>query len=260
MRVKESRSASQASNVSNVIVVREERRIQDSVGPDNEVIILRDDNEPGPSGIQQSSSVPVKDRDSESNESRRSQHVGSSQSVSPGPSYYKCQQNEIVTLTKTVRVVTTQHDNSMVVIRKRKKGGGVREQVQKPTAIADNNKQYMSGDKHIDQMIKRRNRMRKKSSTDRKNIWPGDPEYIAFVPPAPRLDPISRLVGGFQDHELDVLPATSNKLFPTRVCRVCRKKYGRRKESRYYCMKCVIPLCVVRCFKIYHTQTNYKKF
>ena len=46
----------------------------------------------------------------------------------------------------------------------------------------------------------------------------GEPEYIAFVPPAPRLDPISRLVRGFKVHELDVLPATSNKLFPTRVC------------------------------------------
>ena len=151
--------------------------IQDSVGPDNEVIILRDDNEPGPSGIQQNR-VPVRDRDSDSDESRRSQHVGSSQSVSPGPrSYYKCQQNKMVTLTmKTVRVVTTQ-------------------QVQKPTAIADNNKQYMSGDEHVDQMIKQRNRMRKKSSTDGKNIWPGDPEYIAFVPNAPRLDPIKRLIG-----------------------------------------------------------------
>ena len=145
------------SNVSNVIVVREERRIQDSVGPDkedNEVIILSDSDE-----------------------------------------------------SRTVRV-TTQHDNSMV-ITKRKKGGGVREQIQKPTAIAD---------------YKRRNRMRKetrrnrRSSTDRKNIWPGEPEYIALVPPAPRLDPISRLVGGFQDHELDALSATSNKLFPTRVC------------------------------------------
>ena len=89
---------------------------------------------------------------------------------------------------------------------------------------------------------------------------PGEPEYIAFVPPAPRKDPISRLRGGLQLHELDVLPATQNKLYPTRVCRVCKRRDSRRKETRYYCVKCGMALCVVGCFKIYHTIRSYKTF
>ena len=148
--------------------------IQDSVTPeDPEVIILHDDNEPGPIGI--------RDRDSDRVVSRRRPHTS------------------MVTLTmkklktKTVRVTN--------------------QQVQK-----------------------------------------------SCVPHAPKLDPPFRLTGGFKSHELETLPSNSIKIFPTRRCRVCVKKYGRRRESRYYCVQCGIPLCVVGCFKIYHTQTNYKNF
>ena len=95
------------------------------------------------------------------------------------------------------------------------------------------------------------------SSSEEEIVVPGEPEFIAYVPPAPRHDPINRL-GGFQQHELDALPQTGKKQYPTRNCRVCKRRDGRRRETRYYCAKCNVALCVVGCFKIFHTLRNYR--
>ncbi|KAJ8312517.1 hypothetical protein KUTeg_009890 [Tegillarca granosa] len=46
-------------------------------------------------------------------------------------------------------------------------------------------------------------------------------------------------------------------------CEVCndRKKQGwKRKQTRFFCKTCRVPLCVEPCFEIYHTVQNYKKY
>ena len=63
-------------------------------------------------------------------------------------------------------------------------------------------------------------------------------------------------------HFPDYIPPTEKKAAPTRCCAVCcnqrdSKGKKRRKETRYYCQKCNVGLCVVPCFKIYHTELNF---
>ena len=48
---------------------------------------------------------------------------------------------------------------------------------------------------------------------------------------------------------------------PSRCCFVCSKIPGeilKGKRTSYWCEDCGKALCVVPCFKIYHTQTDYK--
>lgn len=59
-------------------------------------------------------------------------------------------------------------------------------------------------------------------------------------------------------HFPECIPATEKKQFPTRQCGVCcrvRDARGKkvRKETRYYCPICDVPLCVTPCFRVYHT-------
>jgi len=54
----------------------------------------------------------------------------------------------------------------------------------------------------------------------------------------------------------ELVPGTSKKK-PTRRCVVCWAN-GRRKESSYWCSNCEKALCVVPCFKVYHTDKNLK--
>lgn len=63
-------------------------------------------------------------------------------------------------------------------------------------------------------------------------------------------------------HFIDYCPPTENKQNPTRMCVVCCSKVDQsrkkiRKETRYYCPDCDVGLCLVPCFKIYHTIENY---
>lgn len=57
------------------------------------------------------------------------------------------------------------------------------------------------------------------------------------------------------------LPCTAGKLQPTGRCKVCcsHSKDGKkvRKETRYHCADCDVPLCVVPCFEIYHSRKNF---
>ncbi|XP_039719790.1 piggyBac transposable element-derived protein 4-like [Pteropus medius] len=57
------------------------------------------------------------------------------------------------------------------------------------------------------------------------------------------------------------IPPTSGKQNPTGRCKVCcsHNKDGKkiRRETRYFCEKCDVPLCVVPCFEIYHTKKYY---
>ncbi|XP_015186433.1 PREDICTED: piggyBac transposable element-derived protein 4-like isoform X2 [Polistes dominula] len=62
---------------------------------------------------------------------------------------------------------------------------------------------------------------------------------------------VTRLVG---NHVPNYIPGTS-KSNPTRRCSLCSKRKI-RKETRYLCTTCKVPLCVVPCFGEYHSKTE----
>ena len=57
-------------------------------------------------------------------------------------------------------------------------------------------------------------------------------------------------------HFLENIPSTRSEKRPVRRCHVCAAKEI-RKETIYYCCKCDTSLCIVPCFKIYHTVLKY---
>ena len=54
-------------------------------------------------------------------------------------------------------------------------------------------------------------------------------------------------------HFPDVIPKTTPTQRPMKRCMVCNGN-KKRKESRFMCAKCYVPLCIVPCFGIYHTK------
>ena len=68
-------------------------------------------------------------------------------------------------------------------------------------------------------------------------------------------DPQSRLDASFLGHELVTLPPNPKKKAPTRRCRVCSRN-GYRRETRWYCRVCEVPLCV-GCNAVYHSRADY---
>ena len=77
-------------------------------------------------------------------------------------------------------------------------------------------------------------------------------------PAAPREDPMDRLHVHLAGHELVKFPPTERKKAPQRRCRVCQRK-GQRKDTRFYCKACNMPLCPVDCYRDYHTKKDFKK-
>ena len=71
---------------------------------------------------------------------------------------------------------------------------------------------------------------------------------------APQHDPISRLSSGFKSHH--IVSFIHCKKYPQRKCRLC-KKNGARKDTRYYCKECNIPLCKAPCFGDYHSKKMF---
>lgn len=59
-------------------------------------------------------------------------------------------------------------------------------------------------------------------------------------------------------HFANFIPSTAQKKFTTKRCVVCTKN-KRRRESRYMCPTCNVPLCIVPCFEIYHTKKHFQK-
>ena len=62
-------------------------------------------------------------------------------------------------------------------------------------------------------------------------------------------------------HFLDYVPPTEKKDKPMRYCAVCSQKRNAlgkkvRRESRYQCSECDVGLCVVPCFREYHTKVD----
>ena len=70
-----------------------------------------------------------------------------------------------------------------------------------------------------------------------------------------------------ETHNVEHIPPTERKRYPSKRCRVCCKRAkqdgpGARKhpkESVYYCRQCPSRpgLCIWPCFHLYHTQFNY---
>lgn len=56
-----------------------------------------------------------------------------------------------------------------------------------------------------------------------------------------------------EQHFPEYIPSTTAKQRPVKRCVVCSKKKIRR-ETRYMCRDCSVGLCIIPCFKIFHTD------
>jgi hypothetical protein len=55
----------------------------------------------------------------------------------------------------------------------------------------------------------------------------------------------------------------AKRAIPARDCGACnfkisKRRSRKRKQTTYWCQDCGIPLCVPRCFEVYHTIYNYR--
>ena len=57
-------------------------------------------------------------------------------------------------------------------------------------------------------------------------------------------------------HFANFIPSTAQKKSTTKRCVICTKN-KRRRESRYMCPTCNVPLCIVPCFEIFHTKKHF---
>lgn len=69
----------------------------------------------------------------------------------------------------------------------------------------------------------------------------------------PAKNPSFRLI---QRHFPDLLANYSESKRSRKECAVCKAK-NIRKETIYFCKDCNVPLCVIDCFKIFHTKQNF---
>ncbi|KAG8223668.1 hypothetical protein J437_LFUL001776 [Ladona fulva] len=72
-----------------------------------------------------------------------------------------------------------------------------------------------------------------------------------------RRDNPARLEGGMVRHTLERIVGYGKKKYPSRMCRVCSAN-KLKKETRYICGFCKVPLHKGQCFTKYHTKTKYK--
>ena len=84
----------------------------------------------------------------------------------------------------------------------------------------------------------------------------GSTDDEAPPPKVPRHDPISRFRGGFKSHHIKSFPPSDGKKYPQRRCRFC-KNNSVRKDTRYYCEECNVPLCKAPCFGDYHSKKHF---
>ena len=84
---------------------------------------------------------------------------------------------------------------------------------------------------------------------------PGDQRAATFRPSQQISDPVDRLHRG--DHTL-VNIAEAGGVAIQKRCRVCQKN-GRRRDTRFMCKKCKVPLCRVdaECSRKYHSMAVY---
>lgn len=185
---------------------------------------------------------------------------------------------------RDVTMISTIHDDSTLPVQRR----GEAEPVQKPACVVNYN-EYMGGVDHSDQLLSYYPFKRKTLKWYKKLFYRlfyltitnaqilyaakqselGQPhmtlhQFLEAVaedlavdggqdldqPPAPNR--AARLV---ERHFPQLVPETTKKN-ATRRCTVCASAKA-RKETRYYCPKCDVGLCVVGCFEKYHTLLHY---
>ena len=54
------------------------------------------------------------------------------------------------------------------------------------------------------------------------------------------------------DHHISLICPTEGKKWPQKKCVYCRRKYGVRNDTRYFCIQCNVALCKEPCFSDYH--------
>ena len=82
---------------------------------------------------------------------------------------------------------------------------------------------------------------------------PSSPESDYGEPDSPLTSPVE----GKRQHRLEEIPRTPCKEKPCKPCRVCKRKSNLRKDTRYQCRACVVPLCAVPCHYDYHYKQQY---
>ena len=61
----------------------------------------------------------------------------------------------------------------------------------------------------------------------------------------------TQFCGGFKSHHMLTFPSTANKKYPQSLQGVSD---GQKKDTRYYCKECGVPLCCVPCFEKYYSK------
>ena len=63
----------------------------------------------------------------------------------------------------------------------------------------------------------------------------------------------------FESHFISTYPNRgSKKKYPQVNCVLCYAN-KKRKDTRYWCSKCGVGLCLLECFEVYHTKIDYTK-
>ncbi|XP_069702803.1 uncharacterized protein [Periplaneta americana] len=78
----------------------------------------------------------------------------------------------------------------------------------------------------------------------------------ATIPNFLKHDPPERLNGSMSDHKLEAIIRVGKKKYPQKPCRVCAV-HKLRKDTRYICSFCKVPLHKGQCFERYHTVKKY---
>ena len=94
----------------------------------------------------------------------------------------------------------------------------------------------------------------------------GGQEEEAGTARSNRYDPPQRLDAKMGPHKPVLIPSKAGaRKRPSRPCRVCMVRFGKRKagqkgprkESRYWCQECKVPLHMQDCFDEYHSLKQY---
>ena len=72
----------------------------------------------------------------------------------------------------------------------------------------------------------------------------------------PRSLPTPDRLRGKDGHFPKYNPTPDGRAFFYKRCTVCLK-HGKRKETKFQCDKCEVPLCILPCFKDFHTKINF---
>ncbi|OXA46903.1 PiggyBac transposable element-derived protein 4 [Folsomia candida] len=184
---------------------------------------------------------------------------------------------------KVVRMISTVHEHNMVDVEKR--DGTI---VQKPKSVVDYNKNARGIDQGDMQM--HFNSTKRKTRKWYKKLFfqlidmclynsfrvfkylHGNAKFLDFqlqiirqildkfglkktIVQVPSRD-LQRLGGR---HFPEYNSSTKGKTHGSRKCHLCGMKDvtgGKRKETRFQCDTCLVPLCIIPCFKLYHTRKN----